>query len=310
MAENATSTTVSLLDNAASGGFECSRPIESFTVIVDVISLLINSFHLCIISRLEALKGTQYRYVLINIVLADIVNTTSMATVYSCYDFFGINFAYGEPKLRIPIMVMLFFSNYISFHVFVVASMEKYLAICKPFSYQSSVLVRSLPIYFITVWLYVFSFCTAVSIIEGLDVIAGATDLEFVVFRTIVFAIAPNLLSGTLLIKVYRELRRMRSRSENSVEDDKTRAAMYLIIIFTLEMIVFLLNSICVIALHYTGEAVICKIWNGFIKAPYTIFNTVIYGWRTQSYRQYVRRVLGCNGHRIGNAEGELPQPQ
>ena len=79
---------------------------------------------------------------------------------------------------------------------------------------------------------------------------------------------------------------------------------MYLIIIFTLEMIVFLLNSICIIVMHSTGVVVVCKIWNGFIKAPYTILNAVIYGWRTQSYRQYVHELIGCNRRRIGIAEG------
>ena len=57
------------------------------------------------------------------------------------------------------------------------------------------------------------------------------------VFWTAVFAVAPNLVSGTLLIKVYKEMRRMRNRSDNSAQDrEKTNAAMYLMII--LEMIV------------------------------------------------------------------------
>ena len=297
MAENTTSSNASLPVDNNSERLECSDPLEIFTAVVNVIAFLINTFHLGIISRLETLKGTRYRCVLINIALADILHNIIMAMAYSCYKVALIIFIYGKPELRIPLTTLVFTSNYISFHVFALASMEKYLAICKPFSYESSVIVRRLPVNFVIVWLYVFSLAAIFSITEA--------NSRVTALRTSVLAIAPSLLSVTLLIKVYRELRRMRIRSQNSSEDsDKTKAAMYLIIIFTLEMIVFLLNSICVIVLHSTGESLICEIWNAFIKAPYTILNTVIYGWRTQSYRQYVRKLFGCNQRRVGIAEG------
>ena len=303
MAQNFTSANASIPNGNL--GFQCVKPFDLFTLIVNAISFLMNSLHLCIILRLETLKRTKYRCVLINIILADITNTFIMILLFSCYDFFTFNFTYGEPELQIPIAVMLIPSNYISFHVFLVASMEKYLAICKPFSYESSRLVTRLPLNFFIIWLYIFVFGTGFAVIEAINPIAGMSAVGYVVLRTIVFAIAPNLLSGILLTKVYRELNRTRSQSWNSADDsEKRKAAMYLIIIFTLEMIVFVLNSICIIVLYCTGELVICKIWNGFIKAPYTMLNTVIYGWRTQSYRQYVRKVIGCNPRQVGNAEG------
>ena len=303
MAQNNTSSNASA--PGSSDGFQCFRPVESFTVTMNVISLLINSFHLCIISRLETLKGTKYRCVLINIVLADITNTMAMALFYSCYDFVLANYMHGEPEVRIPVSVSIFISNYISFHVFLVASMEKYLAICKPFSYQSSVLVRWLPLNFVIIWLYIFSLSTILSLINALNLIPGISNLGITVFRTAVFAVAPNVVSGTLLIKVYKEMRRMRNRSEISAQDsEKTNAATYLIIIFTLEMIAFLLNSVCIVFTHSTGNPLLCTIWNAFIKAPYTMLNTVIYGWRTQSYRQHVCKLFGCNRRRISIAEG------
>ena len=304
MADNTTSSNASLPVNNGSNISESSDPLEIFTVVVNVIAFIINTFHLGIISRLESLKETRYRCVLINIALADIVYNVFMAVYYSYYKIVLITFAYGEPILRILLTIVTYTCNYMSFHVFALASMEKYLAICKPFSYESSVIVRRLPVNFVIVWLYVFSVNTVVAFIVKLDLISGMSNNAMPVLGTLVLAIAPSLLSGTLLIKVYRELKRMRNRSQNSSEDsDETKAAMYLIIIFTLEMIVFLLNSICVIVLHSTGVVVIFKIWQAFIKAPYTILNTVIYGWRTQSYRQYVRELIGCNRHRIGIAE-------
>ena len=227
--------------------------------------------------------------------------------VYSCYDFVMANSIHGEPEVRTRLSALIFISNYISFHVFLVASVEKYLAICKPFNHQSSVLVRWLPLNFFIVRLYIFSVNIIVSLINALNLIPDISDLGIIVFRTAVFADSPNLISGTLLIKVYKELKRMRNLSEISAQDsEKTNAAMYLIIILTLEMFVFLLNSVSLIFTHSTGNAVlciICIISNAFIKAPYTILNTVIYGWRTQSYWQYIRELFSCNRRRIGITE-------
>ena len=305
MAENTTSSNASLLVDNNSERLECSDPLEIFTAVINVIAFLINTFHLGIISRLETLKGTRYRCVLINIALADILHNVFMVVSRSCYKIVLITFAYGAPEPRILLASVIFTCNYTSFHIFALASIEKYLAICKPFSYESSMIVRMLPVNFVIAWLYVISLSSCTAVILGLDLIPAISNVELTVFRTSVLAIAPSLLSGTLLIKVYRELRRMRIRSQNSSEDnDKMKAAMYLIIIFTLEMIVLLLNSICIVVVEYTGVEVICKIWNAFIKAPYTILNTVIYGWRTQSYRQYVRKLLGCNRSRVGTVEG------
>ena len=303
MAQNNTATNASHLEDAGNLIIECFNQLEIFTLMVNGISFLINCFHLFIISRLETLKGTKYRCVLINIALADIVNTSMTAAMFTCYDFFAMNYGHGEPELRIPIMIMVLLSNYIGFQVFVAASVEKYLAICKPFSYESSTFVRRLPMGFVLLWLYMFSLGVVVSFMETLNIIPWMNSSVMAVLQTTVFAIVPNLVSGTLLVKVYRELNNMRSTTQNSAVNEKTSAAMYLIIIFTLEMIVFLLNSICVIVVKCTDELVICKIWYAFIKAPYTMINTVIYGWRTRSYRRCVRRIVTCNQDQSSNAE-------
>ena len=131
-------------------------------------------FNIC----LEALKGTKYCCVLINIILADINNTTAMAMFYSYYDFVLANYMHREPEVRIPVSVSILISNHISLRVFVVANIEKSFAICKPFAYQSSVLVRWLPLNIVTVWLYILSLGTIVSLINALNLIPGMSNLR------------------------------------------------------------------------------------------------------------------------------------
>ena len=80
MGDNTTSSNTSLLADNGSNTLECSDALEVFTAVVNVIAFLTNTFHLGIISRLETLKETPYRCVLINLALADIVHNVYMAT--------------------------------------------------------------------------------------------------------------------------------------------------------------------------------------------------------------------------------------
>ena len=80
---------------------------------------------------------------------------------------------------------------------------------------------------------------------------------------------------------------------------EERKAAIYLIIVFTMEMIVFLLNVTCIAVLYFTNTLLVCKIWNLSIKAPQTMMNTVIYGWRTKAYQQHVRKMFGCKPSQV-----------
>lgn len=116
-----------------------------------------------------------------------------------------------------------------------------------------------------------------------------------------VLSVAPNLLTSVLLIKVHRSMKLLKrmKKVRNQIQVDKIdgeerKGAAYLMIIFTIEMIVFLLNVVCPIVFHQAGTPIVCNIWNGFIKAPYTIANTIIYGWKTKAYQRHVRHIFGC----------------
>ena len=136
--------------------FQCLKPLDITVATINVLSFLINLFHLSVIASLESLKGTRYRYILINISLSDMANTLVVAAFYSCYDFFLHNYVAGEPALRIPISTMMASVNYISYYVFLVVSILKYLAICRPISYRSSSFIKRLPVAFALGRMYVF----------------------------------------------------------------------------------------------------------------------------------------------------------
>ena len=86
-------------------------------------------------------------------------------------------------------------------------------------------------------------------------------------------------------------------------EEEEIRGNTYLMIIFTMELIVFVLELIAVTPYINPDVSYTLSIWTGFIKAPYTVANTVIYGWRTKAYRQRVRKVLGCKAVQVASPE-------
>ena len=298
MANNATAYNSSLPSEALSLQFQCFKPMDVTVATMNTISFLINIFHLSVITRLETLKGTQYRTILINISLADLVNTLMVAVLYPCYDFSLFTILAGKPAMKIVINVVVNTANYIGYHIFLVASIQKYLAICRPTTYQSSPFVKRLPLVFAMAWIYVFLANTLFSLMKTLSPLLWLQSAHFRIVQIGFFSIPPNLITSILLIKVYRAMkvrkRKRQTMNARAVAQEKAdKAAMYLIIIFTLEMIVFMLNGLSILIFYLTLMTVWGKIWNGFIKPPYTVANTVIYGWRTKAYQIHVRRMFG-----------------
>ena len=310
MAQNVTADNSSLPSETPSLQFQCLKPMDVTILTMNTISFLINIFHLSVITRLESLKGTQYRTILINISLADMTNTLIVAIFNSCDDFFIYHFNYvaAEPALRIPINTLMLFANYIGYHVFMVASIQKYLAICKPISYQLSPFVKRLPVVFAIAWIYVLLLNLLFPVMEILAPVLWSQTEEIRMIQTVLLSIPPNLLTGVLLIKVYRAMKvrqhvRKAMMTTNAAQAKGDQGVMYLIIIFTLEMIVFALNTVVILIFYHTRITLWGKIWNGFVKAPYTVANTIIYGWRTKSYQIHVCRMFGCQTASVESCE-------
>ena len=302
MSQNLTTTSSSLSSDVETATAVCSKPWDVLIFIIHTISLLVNIFHVAVLSRLESLRGKKYRWILINLSLADMSYVISMGSLYLCYDVNMFTFLAGEPILRIPWRIPILHSTYISYFIFLVASVEQYLAICKPYSYQSSIIVRRLPAVFAVAWLFVSIISTCVAIMNQSSPF-WTRNWQFTVLQVMILAVAPNVVSATLLINVGKELNRMKNQSAFVADNGKEKkAAIYVIIVFAMEMAVFLLNMVCIIISHTSTETA-CEVWNAVVKAPHTIANTVIYGWRTKAYQEHVRKIFGFKSSRIGSAE-------
>ena len=309
MERNSTGLNASSITESDTWQLECFTPIDTAVSVMNLASFIINAFHLSIILRLESLKGTSYRYVLINIALADMCHTARVSVSRICDHIYTFYMVAGELGVRIALRSVLLAATGISYHIFLIASVQKYLAICKPINYQSSIISRRLPAVFAVVWLYVVVMCTSFSAID----ILYNMPLWFIHLPSVILTITPNLISSCLLIKVYKAMNRrsrektrhgMKSQQQRAkVEEEEMRNATYLMIIFNMEMIVFVIQLIALTLYLSLDVTYILLIWSGFVKAPYTVANTVIYGWRTKAYRQRVRKVLGCKAVQVTSPE-------
>ena len=309
MERNSTGLNASSITESDTWQLECFTPIDTAVSVMNLASFIINAFHLSIILRLESLKGTSYRYVLINIALADMCHTARVSVSRICDHIYTFYMVAGELGVRIALRSVLLAATGISYHIFLIASVQKYLAICKPINYQSSIISRRLPAVFAVVWLYVVVMCTSFSAID----ILYNMPLWFIQLPSVILTITPNLISSCLLIKVYKAMNRrsrektrhgMKSQQQRAkVEEEEMRNATYLMIIFNMEMIVFVIQLIALTLYLSLDVTYILLIWSGFVKAPYTVANTVIYGWRTKAYRQRVRKVLGCKAVQVTSPE-------
>ena len=107
----------------------------------------------------------------------------------------------------------------------------------------------------------------------------------------VLLAILHNLTAGILLAKVYRamkEQKRVRKAMDATrVSREEKKGAMHLMIIFTFEPILFVLNLIRFLIFYNTRTPFMGKNWNKCIEAPCTASKKIIYGWRTEPYRRH-----------------------
>ena len=265
---------------------------------INGVSMVINIIHLITIAAMESLKGLPYRWILIHITLADIGSALTLTAAYICLPGFVL-ISKLTPNTR-PLSALIMWPQYMSYWIFLIASIERYYGICRPLLYSASTFTQRLSWILALTWLLNGSL-TAVVValnlltLNNLTIYIQVSQIFFLGDRYV-----PLLVSAIPLFKIIKELIRMRGRSLAGEDTQIRRASVYLIIIYSLfiffSMFDLVMSSIDIMypdLIPFRAERL-----RNITKPLYGIINTVIYGLRSKAYRTQLRKMF-CRENRV-----------
>ena len=254
-------------------------------------SLLINIFHLVIISKMKSLKDRPYKLILIHITLGDICTALTLIPVYACPPILALTYRITGVRLMASIVACPLYTTH---WIFVVASMEQYYRICRPFQYETSTFVKKLSLVLMSTW--IINLCyVGLLVVFGWYVRTEAPHLKSAVQAAAYLSrYVPTIVAAVFFTLTIRELRKM---GQTEMADGRRQvydAAVYVIIIYSifsasafLDLVMASIQIAGAVQMPFSPQRL-----RNVAKSVYGILNTVIYGFRTQAYRQYIVSVF------------------
>ena len=280
---------------------------NSWGIIISVNSWLaftVNVLHLVILTQLKTLTKKPYRHILIHITLGDMFTSLTTSIYYTFLSYFFLpsvneySVPYGFKYLASTGLV--FFPLFTCYWIFVFASIEQYYAICQPMKYETSSYIKKLPWILWAGWLMTFLMVYGFLFLIQEYSFSLQSYQRNMSMGHIIFKLVPLLITIIFLIPILKELRKMAGDQIPAGREQARNAAIYLIIIFSIFSMYSLFDiavslSTMVIKLDFTF--LLLERIRNMIKTWYAILNTIIYGWRTKTYRQYIRDRLQCHSN-------------
>jgi hypothetical protein len=205
---------------------------------LNAFSIILNGFHIFVLSKMRSLKGSVYLHILVHLSAADMIYALRMI----------FQSVFADPSLFKSLTVgpVAFYWSFnamclwIRFWIMAAASFERYYALCRALTYESSRIISSIPIWLPIVWLVCYA--TAVVFMVSLELDLCFSRLVGPMFRRsdefmvtmYTMQLAPGVFTAILLAQVLVELYRMRKRYLTNDEKQVKAATKYLIAIMAL----------------------------------------------------------------------------
>ena len=282
----------------------CNPVAMEITLVgLNLLSVVINSLHLFILSKISLLRGTPYLRLLQFIAGVDVADGLVCALRASC---FPRKLLQSSRPLSAVVTVL---ASLLTLKYYMVLSIviERVLALVFPMNYKTNLFIRK-----ISLWL---SLQIAAVMLESVvhnavfyyDICIitqyGPNDVSGVWTSKIITAmrVLPSSLILILITSVFAKLWKMRKQTLTTPEKEVV-AATKSVMIISLMMISCLIPPFLTLILlptyslsHHTLTT------SGLIFFTlYSIMNSVVYGWRTEKYRQVVAGIFRCR-------RGDLP---
>lgn len=289
-------------------------PIRWLATTSNLISIALNIVHIIILMSMEQ-KFKGYKRVLVCMSAGDIAVGLASCLFYSC-EIRG--WLIGVPNVlqHVSISVLMEGSNTMVYYLLALATYERFVGVCKPFTYSTNVIIKHIgrASLIISASCLVFSAVKMILMYEELCVTTGfLSPGKYSLANHISLCavlILPSLVTIVLLIKTNQELRTMRRRSHQTFDKELVRASSYITrvsVAFYLCLIPVIPFIVLILVRNSLNGSVVEELikWitvayriNIFTHALYGIINVIIYGLMTPKYRKKIKKnVDSCIKH-------------
>lgn len=265
---------------------------DTILMVLNALSITVNILHIVILTSMQRIKEYPHVKIFINIAFADILTSASFLVRVSVRDF-SIFFQH-DPIWVYIYDVTLNFVPLVRCLLLTLATIERYIAVCRPITYHTSIVISRLTMWLTLLWIFGLflticrdSFCD-ICVSEMMGPVVYY-DVKFIYF-VLGVNLTTNCSSIIFLALVFRELRHMRSRTRTSSNNLIINATKYVGCIF-----LFFFLGILSPALHVIFSFFLGMTYRGSnyvdmcLTSSYGIMNAVIYGWIIPAYRGHTK---------------------
>jgi len=302
---NYSSTNFEVLPCVQNDTETCYQPFNQINNAINLVSFILNILHLLVLCQMTELRTTKYFWILVNLTLSDIINSVITPLYFSC-------------KLRVAIFKLSSFATYSLFLTFqgligfavisrysvlIIASIERYVAVCRPHDYKTNYIVRKIKMTFgIAILLtFIYSFITCTTHLPGLcwsqlKVVFASGKSSILAFVLLTIPIcSASLVITILLVKVWRKLRIMTKKPIGGQRNKTLLAASkYIIWIYVMHQIMNSLLAILVVLQFsiFSTFIFILEIVATFCVNLYGIANLILFAYFYPKYVSKIKSIL------------------
>jgi len=301
---NYISTNFEILPCVNNNTEKCYQPFNQTNNAINSVSFVLN-IHLLVLRQMTELRTTKYFWILVNITLSDIITSVLTPLYFSC----ELRVAIFKLPPAATYSLFLTFQGLIGFavisrySVLLIASIERYVAVCKPHGYKTNYIVRKIKICFgfALALTFIYSFLICVTHLpelcwSQLKVVFASGKSSKLTFGLLTIPMcSTSLVITVLMVKVWKKLKTVTKKPIGGQRNKTLLAASkYIIWIYVMHQILNSLLAILVVLQFsiFSTFTFILEIVATFCVNFYGIANVIVFAYFHPKYVSKIKSIL------------------